>query len=274
MQVALRVGHGHTRAWASRSRGQRAGRRPARRARAGTWSPAAPGRCSRAPGPGPARALAGFRAPPAATDEPAPLRASPSRQGFPLPCCFLFFPLALCTGGLRFWLRKGPAKMLSWKLRILTPCARLKLLLPRGVVGGSGPAGAFGGRSQPGRQALLVLSSSSPAPLPLAGAPSPLPSARLSSAALLSPSPYSSPPSPIGLPLSHSQTSSAGPRMTTSHPRRDDLQLSPQVGEEERRFRHKGPRWPVRVPTHKGNEAADHAPANALLFLRHSKSRS
>lgn len=132
VQVALRVGHGHTRAWgAPRRGGQRAGRRPARASeRAGTWPLAAPGRSSSSPGSrAPARGASWLasRAPPAATAAPAPLRAPLARARLSLP------PppsLALCTGGLCFWLCKGPAKMLSWKLRILTPCARAKLLLP------------------------------------------------------------------------------------------------------------------------------------------------
>lgn len=137
VQVALRVGHGHTRAWGAPRRGrQRVGRRPARASgRApGLWLPWAAAPRARAPGLRPA-------APPCwlparlRLRPPRPLLCAPGspRLGFfppPRPCCFLFSPLALCTGGLCFWLRKGPAKMLSWKLRILTPCARPKLLLP------------------------------------------------------------------------------------------------------------------------------------------------
>lgn len=137
----------------------------------------------------------------------------------------------------------------------------------------------LGGRSQPGRQALLVLSLFLPGSLSRSLAlPSPLPSARLSSAALLSPLLlFLPPPSPHrSLPLSHSDSRAPAPGWQ-SHPRRDDLfQLSSPAksGRRSGGSDTSGPWWPVRVPTHKGNEAADHAPANALLFLRHSKSRS
>lgn len=167
--------------------------------RAGTWPPAAPG--CRLSGPGsraPARGASSLasRAPPAATAEPAPLRASLAPVGFappPLPLS-LFPPRSLHWGAL---LLASQRSCQDAKLEIEDSDALCAPEAPpsRGVVGGRTGRNLWAAAANPAARRASPSPSSSPAPSP-ARWRSPRPSL-----APASPPRPSSPPSFFSSPL-------------------------------------------------------------------------
>lgn len=185
---------------------------PCEGVRAGTWSPAAPGRRSSGPGSrAPARGAYSLtsRAPPAAAAEPAPLRASLAPAGFPPPpplLLSLFPPRSLHWGAL---LLASQRSCQDAKLEIEDSDALCAPEAPpsRGVVGGRTGRSLWAAAANPAARRASPSPSSSPAPSP-AHWRSPRPSL-----APASPPRHSSPPSsyfppspPRSLPLSLSQT--------------------------------------------------------------------
>lgn len=134
----------------------------------------------------------------------------------------------------------------------------------------------LGGRSQPGRQARLALSLFLPGSLSRSLAfLSPLPSARLPSAAPLSPLLFASPfPLPgLSLSLAFSQTLERRPQDDNHIPGAPISSNFPLLltwgGVAV--LPHGRPCSGSRRPKHKGNKAADCAPANALRSPSHSR---
>lgn len=187
--------------------------------RAGTWPPAAPGRCSSGPGSrAPVRGASSLasRAPPAATAEPASLRALLAPAGFsPLSLLLsLFPPRSLHWGAL---LLASQRSCQDAKLEIEDSDALCAPEAPpsRGVVGGWTGRSLWAAAANPAARRASSSPSSSRAPSP-ARWRSPRPSLapasppRPSSPPLLFSPPL---PFPVSPPLSL-RLSSAGPRMT------------------------------------------------------------
>lgn len=136
------------------------------------------------------------RAPPTATAEPAPVRASLAPAGFlPLPCCFLFFPLSLSL----HWgapLLASQRSCQDAKLEIEDSDALCAPEAPpsRGVVGGWTGRSLWAAAANPAARRASPSPSSSPAPS-LARWRSPRPSL-----APASPPLPSSPPSSFSAP--------------------------------------------------------------------------
>ena len=148
----------------------------------------------------------------------------------------------------------------------------------RGVVGGRTGRSLWAAAANPAARRSSSSPSSSPAPSParwrsprpsLAPASPPRPSSP--------PSSYSPPPPLVGLSLSLTQTLERRPQDDNHIPGATISSNFPPLlsrGGGAAVPTQAGPGGRSAIPTHKGNEAADRAPANALLFLRHSKSRS